>query len=424
MPGDSPLFPDCSLQTLRVGHLPRGLRSVFLREAARACGRHLRAGGRLRQIHEDRSHFQDGRLLLLPLPPGPAPRHPIPPEHVISELLWLADTWATLAQTERERLRFVIALSKQLDLSPRLRRTWLRNWLHHRERARARETQLRYRELLSGGYPEKGPPRVRGCWIGRHAATPTTLLRELQAQREQRQSALHLSPRAEVWRCTVLGEDAVVKYFPPPPSPWRQVFAHTRARRAWAGGTLLQEQGLPGPAPLGFVEALHNGCPQESYFVMRMLPGTTTLRRWLVRHWPALSTALRIQLRHRLRDMIQDLHRHGLYHKDVKLLNLLVTPTPNPDALLPGWWIDLEDIRASPTPPVWAIIRNFYQINSSIPSSISREDRLAFAWGFRKRHPLATHRLVLQHVENKTQQRLAREVRSRDVSTSEVRARK
>ena len=401
----SPALPECTLGALRVGAFPVHLRAPFIREGARACARYLLAGGRLDHINEDRSVIQGGHLVLMPLPaPG---KSTLPDRKTVAlSLQHLAEEWSFLAPLPRQQLRFFLRFFRELHPRAQVRGPIVRNWMRLAEAERTYFLRARYHALLREGRTPGEP--VAGAWRGESPMEPESLLRIVEVLRQNRAHTLNLSPRAEVWRDALMGEDVVIKYFPANPRAWRQWFGWSRARRGWAGNMILHEAGLPCPEPLGFAERLVHGRPREGVMIMRMLPDARSLQRYLVHRLPAMPDKQRVNLRHQIREVHLDLHRHGLYHKDIKALNLMVRET---EETLRWWWIDLEDIRASIHPPFREVIRNFYQLNSSIPKRVTREERLAFAAGYRSRHPLASHPLVLRLIERKTRVRLERVTR-------------
>jgi hypothetical protein len=149
--------------------------------------------------------------------------------------------------------------------------------------------------------------------------------------------------------------------------------------------------------------------PRESLFISRPLAGARSARELLKPHahrWPAEERSC---VRHQLRALILDLGKHGLYHRDTKLSNLLARREP--DGTFRWWWIDLEDIRAGHRPRLWELIRIFMQLNGSLGGHLPDAERQKFAAGFRAWHPAATHPWVLRYVAFRTKIRLGRELR-------------
>ncbi|MCH8514451.1 MAG: hypothetical protein LAT83_22740, partial [Kiritimatiellae bacterium] len=301
-----PPLPECPLSALRVGAFPASLRATFLREAARACARYLLAGGRFSQINEDRSLIQGGHLVLMPLPaPG---KSSLPDRKTVAlSLQFLAKEWTFIAPQPQHRLRFFLRFLRELHPRAQIRKPIARTWIRQAETELAHFHQARYHELLREG--KTNGQTATGAWRGDSPMEPEALLRIVETLRQNRTQILNLSPRAEVWRDTLMGEDVVIKYFPANPRAWRQWLGFSRARRGWAGGMILHEAGLPGPEPLGFAERLVRGRPRESLMIMRMIPDARSLQRHLVHRLPAMPKTERVNLRHELREIHLDLHR-------------------------------------------------------------------------------------------------------------------
>jgi hypothetical protein len=236
---------------------------------------------------------------------------------------------------------------------------------------------------------------------------PEALYRAITDLPFSREPAYH-QRRAEVLAGNVLGQAAVVKRFAPNPRRWRRKWEVSRARRAWCGACTLQEAGIPSTPPLGWIERRENGRLLESFFISLELPAHDNARVWMRRTLPSLSSTGRNRLRHRLRREVDHLHRYGLSHQDLKLSNLMVLEgTHRPERF---FWIDLEDLRPDGPSPL-TFLRNLYQLNGSLPRQVSREERKAFARGFRRRFPLAAHPWIHAYVEHETRKRLRRELK-------------
>ncbi|MCC5844500.1 MAG: hypothetical protein JJU05_09635 [Verrucomicrobia bacterium] len=402
-------LPDCTLSALRFGEFPPEMRRPFLREAARACARYVRGGGNPGAINPETSHLRQGHLILLPLPPG---TKAMPSRTAVENgLLTLESQWAPLGLGDADRLRFFLGFCEALAKEDPLWLSWSRLWLTQRERALMRHTRARHREFLTR--PEAPPPAdgVYGTWLGNAETDAAGLLHAIRHLPAEEKIPLKEGPRATVWAATLMGENVVIKYFEPNPRAWRRRLGYSRARHAWAGSRLMQSVSLRVPEVLGFVECYERGAPKEGYVVHRRISDTEPFGLWLLRRFPGMKPAARDLLRHRLREELLKLYRLGIYHKDTKTHNLLVRELPG--GALRFWWIDLEDIRATGGVAFWKVVRNLYQLNSSVPNRVRVRKRVAFARGLRSRFPLAVHPLTLRYIEAKSRRRLLREVRSR-----------
>lgn len=405
MPPSAPALPDCDLATLLRARLSPRDAHLLQREGGRACARYLREGGRLAGIRWEESRIRNGHLALLPPPAGPRTLYP-DRAALEADLADLRERGRPAAPGPRDALRFLLALAGALAREDPAWNTWVRDLLYrHRSHSRER-VRLRYDHFHAESAPDRDLD-LNGLWVPDPRLRPEDLLRAI--------SHLHPSARpprrprrAQVSIGRLLGHDVVVKRFSPNPRLWKRRWEVSRARRAWTGACTLQELGIPCTYPLGWLERRENGRLMEAYFISRRLPVRDNARVWLRRIWPGLSPSERANLRHRLRREVRQLHHYGLSHRDLKLSNLMVRERPERPPVF--YWIDLEDLRPD-GPSRRTFLRNLYQLNGSLPRDIKREERLAFARGFRDEFPLADHPGVHAYVEYVTRRRLRRELR-------------
>jgi|GEM_PF-1106871 len=406
MPASQVRIPDGPLAPMQTGHLPPDVRRRFLREAGRACALYLREGGRLGDIRPEDSRFQEGRLQLHPLPKGARTSYP-DRSRLESDLRDLERGWASAVPTETDRLRFLTALCRELDRENGGRMGWARVWLGGRTHEHRLLLRARYHHLLRETAPVKDVS-LTGAWRPDPSISTEALLQAVRALESENGDVLSRSRRATVVRGTLLGREVVVKRFAPNPRAWRRILEISRARRAWAGARLLEDLDLNGVRALGWMEEREEGHLIHAWFIAEPLPTLETARVWLRRELPGMSPRARTAFRYALREEILRLHRHGLTHKDQKLSNLLVRCDANGH---PSFYrVDLEDIRPRRS-SFRTLVRNFYQLNGSLPRQITREEREAFVRGFRPTFPLAAHPWVMRYVERKTRVRLRRELR-------------
>jgi hypothetical protein len=403
------VLPDCTLSALRIGNFPADMRRPFLREAARACARYVQGGGNLCTINPETSCLRGGRLILQPLPAGAAT---LPSRaSVEAGLAGLNALGIPPDLRDPDRLRFFLNFCDVLAKEDPLWLSWSRLWLKEQEQAVMRQSRAFFRNALR--FDLSSPPQIGvwGAWLGHVETDAGGLLHAIRHLSGADKTLLKAGPRATVWSASLLGEDAVIKYFEPNPRAWRRRLDFSRARYAWAGTRLMRTFDQNVPDLLGFLECFEDGVSKEGYIIHRRIADAEPFGMWLMRKNRTMGDVERKNLRHRLREEFLRLYRRGIYHKDTKTHNLLVRELPG--GALKFWWIDLEDIRTANGVAFWKVIRNLYQLNSSLPNRIPVRERLAFARGLRTRYPLATHPLVLRHIEHKSRRRLRREVKSR-----------
>ncbi len=398
------LLPDCRLSLALTGQIPPHAARRLARAVADAAGRYLRGGGCLGDVDAEASRIQLGRVLLMPPAAGGGDRQR--PRRVQADLESLWHMYPHFVSGPRQSMTFLLRLAKAMD--GRDGTIWARLWIRERQREHLRDVRDQHAVALREHPPRRGEG-LAGTWSPEPALPLPVLQSSLRGLAAEPKHALHQSRRSEIFQGTLLGEEVVVKQYRLPARPWTYRWQPSRARRAWAAATVMRNLGLPCPVPLGFLEIHHGGIPCESLFISRPLAGARNARALIKPHahrWPAEE---RSRVRHELRALILDLGKHGLYHRDTKLSNLLARREE--DGAFRWWWIDLEDIRAGHRPRLWELIRIFMQLNGSMGGHLSDAEREKFAAGFHVWHRAATHPLLLRYVALRTRIRLARELR-------------
>ena len=203
------------------------------------------------------------------------------------------------------------------------------------------------------------------------------------------------------------GAKIVAKWFIPKRLD-RQIKRKSRAQRAWAAARTLQAVGLPTPKPLGLLRADGASC-----YVAEWRAGGQTARQLIKPHrgrpkMHLAPTALRRDIADELLRLLFDLEDHGLYHGDTKAGNLLLEE--DAEGRRHYFWVDLESLRPCSRTSEHRHMKNLIQLNGSIGTKISREDRMAFLAAFAERHAWALKPKVAADIENMTRRRLRREV--------------
>ena len=152
--------------------------------------------------------------------------------------------------------------------------------------------------------------------------------------------------------------------------------------RAWIAGNGLRTRGVPVPEPLALVEVRKRGW-RESFFAMEALEPGQELDRSILKGWENLEGKKRfVQTFAR---WLSRLHQMNLYHKDMKACNIVVLRKA-------GRWdfylLDLEDVRLDGKVNEKKLFRNLLQLNTSIPKSLSRTDRLRFLKAYLRMNPI------------------------------------
>lgn len=158
--------------------------------------------------------------------------------------------------------------------------------------------------------------------------------------------------------------------------------------RAWVAGNGLKVRGFPCPKTLAYVEK--KGClgHREAFLIMEAPDRGLEMDRYL---------CVKVFDRHERRGFIQafarwlsDLHLKGVYHRDMKACNLLVEEEEG------GRWrflpLDLEDIDLDTRIDEAKVFRNFLQLNTSVPGSVTWRNRLRFFRQYSRMNPVIRDR--------------------------------
>jgi tRNA A-37 threonylcarbamoyl transferase component Bud32 len=163
---------------------------------------------------------------------------------------------------------------------------------------------------------------------------------------------------------------------------WRTALASLWGRSpafaALAGARLLAARGFATPEVVAAVEFRSAGVLRRSFFVTREVPEATTADlRWqaILRDAdPARRRRARRAFARGLGDLFRRLHAAGLYHADLKDVNILVGGPPDrPTCVL----LDLERVRVPSWRRGWRV-KNLVQLDRTLGRRASATDRLRF----------------------------------------------
>jgi len=151
------------------------------------------------------------------------------------------------------------------------------------------------------------------------------------------------------------------------------------ARAAWAGAQALAARGFACPELVAAIEFRRAGLLRRSYFVTREVPDAVTSdARWraiLADPDPARRRIARRALAHALGGLFRRLHAAGIYHGDLKDVNVLVAgPPAAPRCVL----LDLEHVRVLGTVGRARRVKNLVQLARTLGRVASATDRARF----------------------------------------------
>ncbi|NIO06265.1 MAG: hypothetical protein GTN74_17165 [Proteobacteria bacterium] len=172
----------------------------------------------------------------------------------------------------------------------------------------------------------------------------------------------------------------------------KNAFRRPKGKAAWVAGNVLFRRGFCPAKPLAYVERCKLGFPREAFYLTEALPDDLEMDRYLIQRFGERpGTDLRRFLK-RFAEWMGTLHQGGIYHRDLKTCNILVSERPD------GWGfslVDLEDVVQGKKIGSKKILRNLIQINCSIPKSFSYGHRTRFLKEYLRVNPIAMEERVL-----------------------------
>jgi tRNA A-37 threonylcarbamoyl transferase component Bud32 len=178
-------------------------------------------------------------------------------------------------------------------------------------------------------------------------------------------------------------------------------FRKSKALKAWVAGNGLRARGVPSLRPLALVEKGNWSGLKETFFLMEASKKGLEMDRYVLRGFRDIVGK---------RDFIRTFARwlsafHGmdLYHKDMKTCNILVEDRD-------GTWrfllLDLEDVSLRTRVDEGKIFRSFLQLNTSIPGTVTKRDRMFFFKEYLRHNPIIRdQRTFLRRLFDKSRQR-------------------
>jgi hypothetical protein len=151
------------------------------------------------------------------------------------------------------------------------------------------------------------------------------------------------------------------------------------ARAAWEGAEALAERGFAVPDKVAAIERRRGGLLTASFFLTREVAGATTADvRWeaiLADPDPARRREARRALARALGDLFRRLHAAGVYHGDLKDVNVLIGGTPSrPRCVL----LDLENVSVPGRVSRRRRVKNLVQLARTLGRRASATDRARF----------------------------------------------
>jgi tRNA A-37 threonylcarbamoyl transferase component Bud32 len=164
---------------------------------------------------------------------------------------------------------------------------------------------------------------------------------------------------------------------------FREHFRRSKGRKAWVAGNGLMVRGIPSLHLFALVEKRGWLGLRESFFLMEASETGQDLDRYLFRGFKDLK-----EKRFFIKNFAQWLshfHKMGLYHKDMKTCNILVSEN---GATWNFHLLDLEDVRLNERIDERRLLKNLLQLNTSTPRIMTRMDRLGFFREYIRLNPM------------------------------------
>lgn len=272
------------------------------------------------------------------------------------------------------------------------------------------DTSAMYRATLRDRKQSRHGP-ISACWIPDANVKPEHLLALVNdAENAPGSTTIKEDRRTKVMRTRLLGYDVIIKQYRLTTFSERikYLFRCSPARRFWAASRTMQAFCIPTPQPLGLIEIHCGGVPVQSRIISACLNESLTVRQWFETGAGALPADQKEMFADQLSTLLQSLYACGLYHRDTKCENILITHPYDP-AQRTLHWIDLECVQCKAHPSRHDIIRNLVQLNGSICHVVSKEDRMIFLSRMARIYPWVIREDAVLRIQNWTYRRLEKE---------------
>jgi tRNA A-37 threonylcarbamoyl transferase component Bud32 len=153
----------------------------------------------------------------------------------------------------------------------------------------------------------------------------------------------------------------------------KECFRREKGLKAWVAANGLKARGITGLKLLAFAKRTRCLGVREGFLLMEALENGQEMDRYLVKGFDGFSSKRRFI--RSFAHWLSELHHKGVYHQDMKTCNIWVSEKEG------GWdftLLDLEDVALDETVNGEQLFRTCLQLNTSVPGTITRGDRLRF----------------------------------------------
>ncbi len=209
--------------------------------------------------------------------------------------------------------------------------------------------------------------------------------------RERPSSLIKYSPEVVVSILNDEGERVCLKQFCYP-HLWKRMkehFRRSKGLKSWIAANGMRARGIPSLKPLALAERKNWLGLKESFLFMEARVKDQEMDRYVLKGFGDLNKK-RFFIKTFAR-WLDGLHKMGMYHKDMKTCNILVSERGE------TWdfhLLDFEDLLLDEKVDRKKLFKNFLQLNTSTPREMTKGDRLRFYREYHRLNPLVKDRKV------------------------------
>jgi tRNA A-37 threonylcarbamoyl transferase component Bud32 len=167
---------------------------------------------------------------------------------------------------------------------------------------------------------------------------------------------------------------------------WRTFKDHFRqpkGLKSWVGSHGLRVRDIPSLTPLALVEKRRWSGLRESFFLMEASETGQEMDRYILERLGDLQK--KRLFTKAFAQWLSHLHQKGVYHQDMKTCNILILENGE------TWTfhlLDLEDVLLDEKVRERKLLKNFLQLNTSTPRTVTKTDRFRFLKEYLRGNPI------------------------------------
>jgi tRNA A-37 threonylcarbamoyl transferase component Bud32 len=168
---------------------------------------------------------------------------------------------------------------------------------------------------------------------------------------------------------------------------FKEQFRRSKGLKAWVAGNGLIIRGIPSLKPMALMESRNWLGLRESFFLIEASEADQELDRYILKGFKDFKEK-RLFIK-TFAQWLAYFHKMGLYHRDMKTCNILVSKSGE------NWnfhLLDLEDLLLDERVDEMRLFRNFLQLNTSTPKIITKADRFRFFKEYLSLNPIIKNR--------------------------------